>query len=600
MIRQETKILKHLVHNDEYTRKVLPFLKEEYFSNDGERVIFNIIDDYVKKYNSNPSLDAIAINLLDIKLNEVQKEDIDIILNDIKDPHDENFEWLIDSTEQFCKEKALWNGIMDSVAILEEKDKNRSKESIPQILQDALAVCFDPSIGHDYVEDYEERFDFYHSDVQRIPFDIELLNKITKGGLPNKSLSILIAGCVHPETSVKVLVEEVELTVPIKNVRLYLKQNKKVLIDSPDGYVKVKKYVSKGQHEEYYLGLDDGRYVRCNGDHLFETTFGWQYAKDIALLGIEQHFLTDDGYVLGFVNKIEGSMIPIVDVEVDHDNRRYYTNGISSHNTGVGKSISMCHFASAVLMQGKNVLYITLEMAEEKIAERIDANLLDVDINKITDISRDIYSNKITNIQRKTSGKLIIKEYPPSTAHAGHFKHLLSELKIKKKFIPDIIFVDYINICASQRYKAGGNINSYNYFKAVSEELRAIAVEFNVPLVSATQVNRTGFSSNDIDMEDTSESFGMNFTADLILALMSNEELEKLNQVIFKQIKNRYNDVNYYKKFVVGIDRPKMRLFDCESDANREIKAERKESVAKDIFVDLTKNNKSRFSNIKT
>lgn len=599
MIRQETKILKHLVHNEEFTRKVLPFLKDEYFHNEGERIVFRVIDEYVKKYNCNPSLDAIAINLLDVKINEVQKEDIDLILDDIKEPIQENIEWLIDSTEQFCKDKAIYNGIMDSVAILEERDKTRTRESIPQIIQDALAICFDPSVGHDYVEDFDKRFDFYHSDINRIPFDIEILNKITKGGLPNKSLSILIAGCVHPDTKVDIRVDDVECTVALSKVRMYLKQGKEVYVDSPDGYVKVKQFIIKGKHEEYCLDLDDGRSVRCMGDHLFETTFGWQYAKDIALVGIEQHFLTKDGYVMGFIHKIEGSIIPIVDIEVEHENHRYYTNGISSHNTGVGKSISMCHLAASVLMQGKNVVYITLEMAEEKIAERIDANLLDIDINRITDVSRDSFANKITNIQRKTSGKLIIKEYPPSTAHAGHFKHLLNELKIKKKFVPHIIFVDYINICASQRYKSGGNVNSYNYFKAVSEELRAIAVEFNVPVVSATQTNRSGYSSNDIDMEDTSESFGMNFTADLILALMSNEELEKLNQVVFKQIKNRYNDVNYYKKFVVGIDRPKMRLFDCETDANREIVTERKEKVTEDVFKDLTKKNTSRFSNIK-
>lgn len=600
MIRQEIKILKHLVHNEEFTRKVLPFLKEDYFHVEGERIVFNVIDDFVKKYNCNPSVEAIEINLQEIKINEVQKEDIDSIIKDIKNPIEkENIEWLIDTTEEFCKNQAIYNGVRDAVAILEGQEKNLTRDAIPQILQDALAVCFDASIGHDYIEDYEKRFEFYHSDITKIPFDIDLLNKITKGGLTSKTLNMFIAGCVHPDTPVKLKIDDIVNDYLFKDIKKFLKNKKLVFIDSPDGWVKVNKYIQKGFYDEYCLILDDSRSVRCNGDHLFETTLGWQFARDLDLLDTEQHFLTEEGYVMGFVHKVKESKIPIVDIEVEHENHRYYANGISSHNTGVGKSITMCHFASSALMQRKNVLYITLEMSEERIAERIDANLLDVDINKIEGLPKESYSNKITDIQRKTSGKLIIKEYPPSTAHAGHFKHLLNELKIKKNFVPDIIIVDYLNICASQRYKSGSNTNSYNYYRAVAEELRSLGVEFDVPVISAGQLNREGYNSSDPDMTDSSDSFGISFTADLIIAIISNTELEKLNQVIFKQIKNRYNDINYYNKFVVGIDRPKMRLFDTESIANNEIIHQRKEAVAEDIFVDLTKRNKSKFSNIK-
>lgn len=600
MIRQQSKILKHLIHNDEYTRKVIPFLKEEYFDVDADRIIFKIIDEFVKKYNCNPSMEAVEIKLQEVKMDESQKNDVDVILKEVKDfVEEENIQWLIDSTEQYCKEAAVYNGLRDSLAIVQGEDKNRTRDAIPQILQDALAVCFDSSIGHDYVEDFNKRFDFYHSDVQRVSFDIDMLNKITKNGLPNKSLNIFIAGCVHPDTKVQLRVDGLECDKTMGDVKILLKKKKLVEINSPDGFVKINKYVQKGLYDEYILVLDDGRSVRCNEDHLFETALGWQYARDIMLLDNEQHFLTEDGYVMGFVNKIEGSMIPIVDIEVDHENHRYYANGISSHNTGVGKSITMCHFAAAALMQRKNVLYITLEMSEERIAERIDANLLDIDINKIVSMPQETFENKITNIQKKTSGKLIIKEYPTSTAHAGHFKHLLNELKIKKKFVPELIIVDYLNICASQRYKSNGNVNSYNYYRGVAEELRALGVEFDVPVISAGQLNREGYGSSDPDMTDSSDSFGISFTADLIIAIISNPDLEKLNQVIFKQIKNRYNDVNYYNKFVVGIDRPKMRLFDTESIANKEIVHQRQEEVTKSVFVDLTQKSKSKFSNIK-
>lgn len=600
MERIETAILSHLINNDEYTRKVLPYLKDEYFQNKGEQIVFKIIDDYVRQYNVNPSPQIVSILLNETKMAENDKDDTVTIMKSIQEAEQENLEWLIDATENFCKQRAIWNSIMLSAEILngEAKDKTLSQDAIPGLLEDALSICFDPSIGHDYVEDSSDRFEAYGADIKKIPFDIDMFNKITRNGLVSKSLTIFLAGCIHPDTTVKLKVGDIEIQEPIKSVKRRLKEGELVYIDSPDGWVKINKFIQKGQYDEYCLNLDDGRFVRCNGDHLFETTFGWQFAKDLALLDNDFHFLTDSGYVLGFVHKVEDSKIPIVDIEVDHENHRYYANGISSHNTGVGKSMIMCHMAAAALAQSKNVLYITLEMSEEMIAERIDANLFDIDISKIRDTPRDVLANRILSVQKKTQGKLIIKEYPTGTAHAGHFKTLLNELKLKKKFEPDLIFVDYINICSSQRHKGKDSSGSYQYIKSISEELRALAVEFDLPLISSTQLNRQGFSSSDVSMTDTSESFGLNFTADLAIAAISSEELEKLNQMMFKQLKNRYNDPNYYNKFVVGIDRSRMRLFDCETRASNELVSNRTEEVTASIFQDLTKGSKN-FSKLK-
>jgi hypothetical protein len=362
----------------------------------------------------------------------------------------------------------------------------------------------------------------------------------------------------------------IEKETTIAEIKTLLDNGYEVEVDSPDEYVPVNFFINKGMYDEYVLKVDGYEPIRCNEDHLFETSVGWMSAAHIYSKFNVMHFLTKNGYKLGKIF-FTGEKIPIVDINVNHSNHRYYTNGVSSHNTGVGKSLFMCHFASSVLLQGRNVLYITLEMAEEKIAERIDANLLNVNIKDIETLPKMMFDSKVNSIAKKTQGTLIIKEYPTASAHAGHFRALLNELSLKKSFRPDIIFIDYLNICGSSRYKSNFSVNSYSYIKAIAEELRGLAVETNVPIVSATQTTRSGFSSSDPDLTDTSESFGLPATADLMFALISTEELEQLGQIMVKQLKNRYNDPTMNKRFVVGIDRAKMRLFDVEQSAQNDI-----------------------------
>jgi len=429
-MRIETKILKHLLNEDEYARKVLPFLKERYFTEASERIIFKQIDSFMGKYNSLPSREALLIEIENQKgLGEEEHKSTVSTINELILDEKVDKEWLIDTTERFCQEKAVYNAIMDSIHILDGKDKQQDKGNIPKILTDALAVSFDNHIGHDFLDDFQERYDFYHRVEEKLPFDLDMMNKITRGGFSNKSLNIILAG------------------------------------------------------------------------------------------------------------------------------------------TGIGKTLAMCHFAAANLMLGKNVLYLTMEMAEEKIAERIDANLLNVSTEDLEVLPKDLYEKKVSKVREKTIGKLIIKEYPTAGAHVGHFRHLLNELFLKRSFRPDIIYIDYLNICMSCRIKPGSNINSYTYVKSIAEELRGLAVEFNLPIVSATQTTRSGYSSSDPGLEDTSESFGLPATADFMIALVSSEELQNLNQIMIKQLKNRYSDLAILRKFVVGIDRPKFRLYDIEQSA---------------------------------
>ena len=426
----ERVILSNLVYNDEFSRKAIPFLKNEYFTDYSERLVFELIDEYVKKYNSFPSIEALTIDLSNKDgLNEEAFKSCKEIVGSLSQDPNTKLDWILDQTEKFCQDKSLYLAIMKSIKIMDEKNASISKGSIPQILTDALAVSFDTHIGHDFLVDTDERYEFYHRKEKRVPFDLDYFNTITNGGLPNKTLNIALAG------------------------------------------------------------------------------------------------------------------------------------------TGVGKSLFMCHCAAGNLSKGLNVLYITLEMAEERIAERIDANLLNVTIDELELLPKPSYDSKIQTLKAKTSGKLIIKEYPTACAGSANFRHLLNELKIKKNFQPDIIYIDYLNICMSSRMKYGANVNSYTYIKAIAEELRGLAVEYDVPIVSATQTTRGGYSNSDVGLEDTSESFGLPATADFMFALISSEELESLNQIMVKQLKNRYNDPGSNRRFVVGIDRSKMRLYDVEQSA---------------------------------
>ena len=428
-----THILNHLLNNEEYCRRVVPYLKKEYFEG-SHKTVFDLIVQFVGTHNKLPTSKVLELELRKINAPEDVLNNASRLISEISSKSDVDTDYLIRESEKWCRDKAIYNAIMDSITIIDGKDKERSEGAIPEILSDALGVSFDQAIGHDYIDNSDQRFEFYNRKEDRIPFDLEYFNKITKGGLPNKTLNIALAG------------------------------------------------------------------------------------------------------------------------------------------TGVGKSLFMCHCAASVLEQGKNVLYITMEMAEERIAERIDANMMNLPIEQLSSLPQNVFDDKIGKIAKSSIGKLIIKEYPTGAAHTGHFRALLNELKLKKNFRPDMIYIDYLNICASSRMRGlGGSINSYSYIKAIAEELRGLAVEFNVPIVSATQTTRSGYSNTDLGLEDTSESFGLPATADLMFALISTEELEELGQLMVKQLKNRYNDPTKYRRFVIGIDRSRMKLYDVEESAQSDI-----------------------------
>jgi len=436
MNRLEHSILKNLIYNETFARKVLPFLRTDYFSDNTEKVVYKEVDDFINKYNSLPTHEALIINLTESKkLTEQEVRNSMELLQNINQHKDEPTEmkWLVEQTEKFCQDKAIYNAIMESVSILDDKGDKKAKGEIPKILSDALGVSFDPNVGHDYIDDFSNRYDLYHKVESRVKFDLDIFNKITKGGLPVKTLNVALAG------------------------------------------------------------------------------------------------------------------------------------------TGVGKSLFMCHVAASCLSNAQNVLYITMEMAEEKIAERIDANLMNVTMDELHVMSKDDYVRKFGVLKNKTQGKLIIKEYPTAAANALHFRALLQELLLKKSFKPDIIFIDYLNICSSSRIKPGGSVNSYTYIKSIAEELRGLAVEAGLPIVTATQTTRSGFTNTDVDLTDTSESFGLPATADFMFALISTEELQQLNQIMVKQLKNRYSDPSVFKRFIVGIDRSKMRLYDTEQSSQSDI-----------------------------
>ena len=435
MEKVEFLILRNLLHNEEYLRKTIPFIKPEYFEDNHQKIVFEEIQNFVEKYNKVATKEILCIEVENRNdINDSSFKEVVGLITSLEEEVSE-FNWLVDTTEKWCRDRAIYLALMESIALADgnNNDEKKGRDAIPAILSDALAVSFDTHIGHDYLGDYEKRYETYHRKEDKVEFDLEYFNKITKGGLPNKTLNIALAG------------------------------------------------------------------------------------------------------------------------------------------TGVGKSLFMCHVASSVLLQGRNVLYITMEMAEEKIAERIDANLLNVPIQEIGDLPKVMFEDKVTKLAQKTQGTLIIKEYPTASAHSGHFKSLLNELALKKSFRPDIIFIDYLNICASSRYRGNSTVNSYSYIKAIAEELRGLAVEANVPIVSATQTTRSGFGSSDVELTDTSESFGLPATADLMFALISTDDLEGLGQIMVKQLKNRYNDPTIFKRFVVGIDRAKMRLYDCEQSAQDDI-----------------------------
>jgi replicative DNA helicase len=433
MERLELTILRNLVYNEDYSRKVIPFIQPEYFEQRSEKIVFEEVVKFIVKYNSAITKEALGIEIENrTDLTETDIKDIREICENLNNSVVEK-NWLLDTTEKWCRDRAIYLALMESIHIADGNDEKKGRDAIPSILSDALAVSFDNHVGHDYLQNYEQRYEYYHKKENRLEFDLDFFNKITNGGVPSKTLNIFLAG------------------------------------------------------------------------------------------------------------------------------------------TNVGKTLAMCHIASSFLLQSKNVLYITMEMAEEEIAKRMDANMLNVPINQLEDLSKSVFTSKATKLAEKTRGSLVIKEYPTASAHSGHFKALLNELSLKKSFKPDVIFIDYINICASSRFRSGSNMNSYTIIKSIAEELRGLAVEHDVPIFSATQTTRSGFSSSDVEITDTSESFGLPATADFLVALIATEELEGLNQIMIKQLKNRYGDKSIYKRFVVGIDRAKMRLYDVEQSAQNDI-----------------------------
>jgi len=600
----EITVLNNLVHNELFTRKVLPHIKPEYFTGQ-HRIIYDLILGFLVKYNKLPNAAVLDIEFRASEhSNRPERNDILNIIKNLDVSIDVECEWLIDSTEKWCKDRAVNIAIMEAVSIIDGNDKTQAEGAIPNILSKALSVTFDNHVGHDYTEDGEARYEFYHKKEDKLSFDIEMLNKITNGGVTRKTLNIIMAGCVHPDTLVQIKVflaknDSVERTVKISNLEQYLKDDLHIQVDSPDGWVDVSHFVDKGIWQEYVLMLSSGKTVHVNENHLFETIDGWRSAKDLAYK--KQEYMTIEGYETGIVH-VSDNRIPIVDIHIEHENHRYYTNGVSSHNTGVGKSLAMCHLASASLAAGKNVLYITMEMSEEKIAERIDANLFDVDIKQLVNLSKNSFVKKVAGIKAKTHGKLIIKEYPTAAAHVGHFRALLMELKMKKNFIPDVIFIDYLNICASSRIKGGisGGVNSYGLIKSIAEEIRGLAVEFNVPVWSATQSNRNANVASDVEITDISESFGLAATCDLLISIVSTEQLEKMNQIMVKQLKNRYNDLSENRRFTVGIERCKMRLYDiADPTANIMSESDPIPNVKQTPFMAGSKSKAANFSDFK-
>jgi replicative DNA helicase len=564
----EDKILSHLLFTEEYTRRVIPFLDDEFFNDNSSKVIFNVISDYIKKYNNIPTKEVINIELENLGLIEPVYEAASQMVATLS-AENSDVEWLVETTEKWCQDRALYNAIRRAVKVYDGKDPDLARGSLPQMMADALSVSFESTIGHDYLESWEERYKFYTAKKARIPFDIELLNTITGGGVIPKSLNVAMAGCVHPDTKVRIRYMKEEKTCSISDINHLLSEGYEIEVDSPDGYVPVNFYIEKGMFEEYELQTETGKNVRCNSDHLFETRGGWVPASHLEYSNITFDVYTIDGWESATVNKT-GNIVPIVDINVEHENHRYYTEGVSSHNTGVGKSLFLCHLAAAYMTQGKNVLYITLEMAEEEIAQRIDANLMGINIAEIPLMPPDVFDKKIARIKKNTPGKLIIKEYPTASGNANHFRHLMNELKLKKKFNVDVLIIDYINICSSARFKPGMH-NSYTIVKAIAEELRGLAIEFKVPLWSATQTNRAGHSSSDVDITEVSESWGLPQTCDLMLALIATEELDEMGQLLIKQLKNRYNSLVANRRFVIGIDRSLMRLFNVEQSAQEGI-----------------------------
>lgn len=554
-------VLALLVRNPEYREKVSPYLKEEYFQSREEKNIFRTISEHASKYRVIPDKTQLKI---ECQSKEWNSDTIEEYIDDIWEcdlPEDNK--WSIQKTEEFCKNQAVYNAIIQSIAIYDGSDKSQTTLAIPELIKSAVNINFDSTIGLDIFDDAEARFKYYTQPEFKIPFKLSALNEITNGGLTTKTLTLIMAGCVHPETEIEVRLNGWVIQIPIQEVRIFIDHG--IEVSSPDGWVRVTDYVDKGNWKEYILTLDNGDVVRCNENHLFETLDGWVSAKDLSLESQPNIFITSRGNECGVV-RYTGYEISIVDIRVEHENHRYYTNGVSSHNTGAGKSMLMISLASDYIKFGYDVLYITMEMREEEIFRRVDAHLLDVNINNVALIEHDDFMSKIDKLKKKSYGRLKVKEYPSGVAHAGHFKNLISDLRSKKSFTPKVVFVDYLGIIASSRIKAGSQ-NSYFCLKSAAEELRALASEEDVAVISAMQIIRSALSSSDFDLADISEGTSTAHTADMVLGLIRTDELDQSGQILLKQLKNRFGNKANRTRMLMGVDLDTQKVYDISNSA---------------------------------
>lgn len=563
----EKLIISSLIRIPEFRKNTAPYIKKEYFQNPTEKRIFDIVHSHITKFGEGPNLTQL---MLDAKSeNWSDWDSVKDTINDIWEmslPTD--MKWLMERAEKFCQGQAIYNAIIKSIAIYEGEEKNLQPMAIPEMLREAVSVSFDDSIGMDLFDDLDQRWEYFNNPESRTPFRIQMLNEITSEGIPSRTLNIAMAGCVHPATKVgiRVINEYSGMKVfgtEIKNVKKILKDSLIVEVLSPDGWVPVSRFVDKGIWDEYVLELENGIKVRCNENHLFETGSGWEMAK--GLVGRRAIFMTEGHDAIGTVVKT-GKRIPIVDIEVDHPNHRYYTNGVSSHNTNAGKSMFLISLAADYIRDGIDVLYVSMEMREEEIFRRIDANLLGCTIAEVTGIEKDKYINRICSLKKRSYGDLKVKAYPPGAANSTHFQHLLGELKNKKSFVPRVLIVDYLGIIDSSRIKVGTQ-GSYFYLKAASEELRALAVENDAILWTAVQLNREGLKSSDFELSDIAESAGIAHTADFILGLIRTEELDEAGQVLIKQLKNRYSNKTKQSRFVLGVNLEMQKFYDVNEGA---------------------------------
>ena len=561
-------ILKSLVVDYEFARRVFPYLREEYFEDSSEQLLFKFTSNFIKTYGESPTFDALFIELTNDKtISESHSKGIDTLVGKLKGLEDvKNLTWLTETTERFCQERALVNALRDSISVYEGEVKGKDWGAIPDILTKALGVSFNSNIGHDYIEDAEERFNYYHRKEEKIPCDLKILNTVMDGGAPKKTLNLWLAGCVDENTLVKI-----RFAKQRSNRRQYQETKildiKQLLIDfkveilGPDGYQSVTAFVDKGIQLGYKCtNLETKAEVIVNENHLFETDTGWQQTKNLVTANI---LMEDEKYSQCKIEKLTTKHY-IVDIQVDHPNHRYFANGFSSHNTHVGKSALMCHQAASYLSLGHNVLYITFEMSDKEISKRIDANLFDVTMDDLKMIPKNIFMNKVSQIKEKTRGRLKVKEYPTAGANVSHIRAHLNELKLKKGFIPDVLIIDYLNIMSSTRYRLASE-NSYAYVKAIAEEVRGLAQEYDVPIWSASQFNRSSAGSSNPDFSGIAESFGVAFTVDFSAALVATEELIGQGLMMVKQLKNRYSDMNLCPKFFIGFDRTHMRFYSVDN-----------------------------------